>query len=245
MLYGCGESPVDSRYVTELPPLPAAWEAVLGSPRWQMEWINDQGLKETKVFSGGGAISLHPTLVSAVSALPFWPEKGIGPGIFKPAGAIFPYDVSGNTIVLSWQCGVDAALYRYLAMTGGGLAESGERAAVSRLPQYFNWPRFRLLFADPSLNAELRADPWLADWESIAAKIAKSGFDKRRLVPEARSSMAIPVGPGPWAGTSPFAAPLLFDGVPAFPVRPAADTWVCAEGLLRCNSAAWIFIAYE
>jgi hypothetical protein len=106
----------------------------------------------------------------------------------------------------------------------------------------FNWPRFRRLFDDPSLNAEVRADPWLADWAGIAAKIVKSGFDKRRLVPEARSSLAVPAGPGPWIGASPFAAPLFFEATPVFSVRPTADTWVSREGVLRCNSEAWIFI---
>jgi hypothetical protein len=249
-LYGCGESLVDSRYVFVLPKLPDAWETMLGSADWQITWVNDRGKNEAITIAGNRniTVSLHPTRISAVSALPFWPDKGIRPGVFRQAGAIFPFDVSGTTLVASWQGGVDAHVFGELALLAGRAGQGGDeaeaasasRAAVLRLPQNFNWPRFRLLFNDPSLNEEVRADPWLADWSGIAAKIAQSGFDKRRLVPKARSSMNIPVGPGPWIGTSPFAAPLVFEGIPVFPVTIAAGTWVSAEGILRCNTQTWI-----
>jgi len=238
-LHGCGESPVDSRYAVRMPEIPPAWETMLGSPSWRVEWLNDKGRQETATVRGndGITISLPPTWVSAVSAAPFWPDRGLVPGIFRPAGAIFPYDVSGKDLVLSWQGGVDATLYgEFIAACG----EDGQNP--TRLPWNFNWPRFRQLFDDPTLNADVRADPWLADWSAIAAKIVQSGFDKRRLVPEARTGLAIPVNPGPWIGASPFAAPLLFEDVPVFPVRPAADTWVSAGGILRCNTKTWILL---
>jgi hypothetical protein len=230
-LNSCGEALTDSGFTPELPVLPQAWEEVLGSPSWRIEWVNENGRKETMTVRGkaGQRVSLPQTWVSPVLALPFWPEKGIGPGIFRPAGAIFPYDASGRSLILSWQGGVDAVLYWEMAKAYGR-------------PMNFNWPRFRRLFDDPSLNAEVRADPWLADWAGIAEKIVKSGFDKRRLVPEARSTLTVPVGPGPWIGTSPFAAPLFFESTPVFPVRPTADTWMSGEGVLRCNSQTWIFI---
>ena len=233
--HGCGESLVDSRYLLVLPKLPDSWETILGSPHWQLEWINDTGNKETRIVQDNQEITLPQTWASAVAALPFWPEKNIGPGLFKPAGAIFPHDVSGKTLILSWQGGVDAFLF-------GEFAKIAGESAASRMPWNFNWPRFRLLFDDPALNAEVRADPWLADWSSIAERTVQSGFDRRRLVPEDRSSLSIPVAPGPWISTSPFAAPLFFEGTPIFPVKTAADTWVSAEGLLRCNSETWIFI---
>ncbi|MDR2575276.1 MAG: hypothetical protein LBC52_02415 [Treponema sp.] len=248
-LNSCGEGLTDSSFALELPALPQAWEAVLGSPCWRIEWINEDGRKETMTVKGKGGwnISLPQTWVSAVSAFPFWPEKGLGPEIFKPAGAIFPYDASGGNLVLSWQGGVEAVLYWEMVKVCVGtgqesVEESSERTAVSRLPMNFNWPRFRRLFDDPSLNADVRADPWLADWAGIAAKIVKSGFDKRRLVPEARSALEVQVGLGPWIGASPFAGPLIFETTPVFSVRPTADTWVSREGVLRCNSEAWIFI---
>jgi hypothetical protein len=244
-LNNCGESLMDSSFALELPVVPQAWEDILGSPSWRIEWVNEKGGKETMTVpgKGGGNISLPQTWVSAVSAFPFWPEKGIGPGIFKPAGAIFPYDASDGSLILSWQGGVDAVLYWELARAYGGTeAEESSERAVTRIPMKFNWPRFRRLFDDPSLNAEFRADPWLADWAGIAAKIVKSGFDKRRLVPEPRNALEVQVGPGPWIGVSPFAAPLFFETTPIFLVKPTADTWVSREGILRCNSETWIFI---
>ena len=236
LTHSCGgSSPVDSRYVLVLPKLPDSWETMLGSPHWQLEWISDTGTKETRVIRDGLEITLPQTWASPVIALPFWPEKNIYPGLFKPAGAIFPHDVSGKTLVLSWQGGVDASLFWEFTKFSGN-------TTVSRLPWNFNWPRFRLLFDDPALNDEVRADPWLADWSSIAERTVQSGFDRRRLVPENRSNLSVPVAPGPWIGTSPFASPLVFAGTPFFPVRTAADTWVSAEGFLRCNSETWIFI---
>jgi hypothetical protein len=253
-LFGCGESFLDSRYKLDLPEIPAAWESLLGRPQWQIEWINVNGHKESKIFPENGRIEidLPPTLASAVSAYPCWPNMNINPGIFKPAGAIFPFDVSGKSIVLSWRGGVDAALYwEFLKVAGevGHKANSASteigRAAVPRLPWNFDWPRFRQLFEDSALKAEILVDPWLADWHNIAKKIVQSGFDKRRLVPEARSGLQVPVCSGPWIGTSPFAVPLLFDADPVFPVRATADTWVSTEGLLRCNSKAWVLIEWE
>jgi hypothetical protein len=259
-LFGCGESLVDTRYKLELPELPATWETMLDRPHWRVEWVNDKGRKEIKIIPERGSleIDLPPTIASAVSAFPFWPEMGINPGIFKPAGAIFPFDVSGKSLVLSWRGGVDAALYweflKVASRTGFeedttppevDIPLGAERAVVPRLPWNFDWPRFRQLFDDSSLNVEILADPWLADWHSIASKIVQSGFDKRRLVPKARNSLHIPVGQGPWIGTSPFASPLYFETNPVFLVSATADTWISSEGLLRCNTEAWIVIEWE
>jgi hypothetical protein len=253
-LHSCGGDTGDQwsdRYTLELPELPPAWEMTLGSPQWRVEWLNSAGRWETATVRGNDKItvSLPQTFASAVIARPFWPDKGLIAGIFRPAGAIFPFDVSGKNLVLSWPGGIDANLFWELAGIRDDAGDNAvpetdapERAAL-RQPQNFDWPRFRLLFADPTLNAEIRADPWLADWPSIAKKIVNSGFDKRRLVPEPRAELTVPVGPGPWIGTSPFAPPLLFEGVPVFPVRATADTWVSADGIVRCNMGAWILLS--
>jgi len=239
-----------SRYVLDLPNLPYAWETMLGNSHWRIEWFDGEGKKQSAVLSGKGGleISLPGTLANPVLALPFWPEKGIAPGVFKPAGAIFPFDVSGGRIVLSWQGGVDATLFMELARSVSNDPQPSGNAAL-RLPWNFNWPRFRRLFEDPALNEEVRADPWLADWPDIAARTVQSGFDRRRLVPEARDGLEIPLGGGPWIGTSPFAASMFFDANPVFPVRASpsavteatADTWVSAEGLLRINTQTWVW----
>jgi hypothetical protein len=241
-LHGCGFTSWDKnpeRYDLELPGLPPAWKSLLGNPCWQIEWVNIEGHREMMSIGENvhADIAIPLTFASAVSALPFWPDKELGPGIFRPAGAIFPFDTSGNRLILSWKGGVDANLF-------WELAQASSDKALSRLPQRFDWPRFRLLFDDPTLDEDIRADPWLADWRDIAEKIVLSGFDRRRLVPEPRVDLKIPVNGGPWIGTSPFAPPLLFEADPVFPVKPTSDTWVSAEGILRCNSEAWILIEW-
>jgi hypothetical protein len=240
--------PSRSGYTLRFPAIPPAWASLLGDPSWRVEWLNPAGEQETTTVRDGKKpeISLPETWTNPVSAWPYWPDKGIGPGVFKPAGALFPFDVSGNSIVLSWRCGVDAVLYWELAGAAGEADIAASRAAVPRLPQNFNWPRFRDLFTEEGgINADVLGDPWLADWASIAAKIVQSGFDKRRLTPEARKELSVPVGPGPWIGVSPFSEPLLFEGQPVFPVRERPDTWVSAGGLLRCTQKAWIFLPWE
>ena len=54
VLHGCGESLVDSRYVLEMPEIPPAWEALLGSPYWRVEWLNGEGRKEAAIVRGNG-----------------------------------------------------------------------------------------------------------------------------------------------------------------------------------------------
>jgi hypothetical protein len=252
-------TPLRAAYVVALPDIPPAWETMLGNPEWRLEWLNSAGEKtETRIQSGDRAEIAPPeSWASPVSAWPCWPGRGIGPGTFRPAGAIFPFDVADGTVTLSWQGGVDAVLYWELAAAAAEAAAedaaaadadaAGMRAAVPRLPQLFNWPRFRELFAEESgIKEEVRLDPWLADWRTIAGKIAASGFDKRRLVSAARKKLPVPAaGPGPWVGSSPFAEPLLFEGPPEFPVRETPDTWVSQEGILRCTTQTWIWLPWE
>jgi hypothetical protein len=111
------------------------------------------------------------------------------------------------------------------------------------------------LYDDPGVSAEFRADPWLADWPGIAARVRQSGFDKRRLVPQTRQELRVTVAPGPWIGTSAFAAPLYFDNAAAFPVRVPetvpntgsfpVDTWISAAGIVRCNAQTYILLSWE
>jgi len=246
----------DPAYAVELPSLPRAWTETLGEPRWRVEWFDGEGRKRSAELPGKSRleISLPGTMATAVLALPFWPEKGIAPGVFRPAGAIFPFDVSGKRLTLSWRGGVDAAFFAELARAAreaeaanGGRPPSG--SAALRLPWNFDWPRFRALFDENAqgapINAQVRADPWLADWRGIADRTTQSGFDRRRLVPEARSTLELPLGPGPWVGASPFAAPLVFEAAPEFPVKASADAWASAEGLLRASAEAWMWREFD
>ena len=237
---GCSEAFSPPLYSLKFPQIPEQWEGILGRPHWKIEWIDSEGHKKSLTVSETGNVKLNVTnnLSNALIAMPFWPEKQIDAGVFKPAGAIFPFDVSGENLILGWIGGVEAVLYYELASAYNTETSS---SAVSRQPQYFDWPRFRLLFSDTSVNADFRKDPWLADLQNIALKIVQSGFDKRRLTPESRSSLKVSAGHGPWISTSPFSEPLFFEDSPVFPVRAITDTWVSKEGILRCNTLAWIF----
>jgi hypothetical protein len=145
---------------------------------------------------------------------------------------------------LSWQGGVDAFFYHALAKAS---AQAADPKAAVRVPQNFDWPRFREVFADPDVSAKVHADPWTADIRDIAARVVQSGFDKRRFKSVTVEELNIPVSKGPWIGTSPFASPLFFeDGIPIFPVRPGteSDAWYSAEGVLVCAGKTWIFRPY-
>jgi hypothetical protein len=149
---------------------------------------------------------------------------------------MFPLDVSGECLKLNWKAGVDGVFYWEIALVNG---KNG-----SKLPANFDWGRFRELFSDDfSLNEEVRQDPWLVDWRSVAEKTVSSGFDRRRLVPEKTESLAVTVDSGAWYGTSPFAKALYFaEGESAaFPVRTGLNVWVSSGGILRSNGKTWVF----
>jgi hypothetical protein len=158
--------------------------------------------------------------------------------MMKPAGALFPLDVDGVTIKLSWQGGVEAFIYWELAMRPE--ATSG----TPRHPQYFNWPRFRELLTGAELNEAVRADLWCVDWELFCQKTAQSGFDRRRVTPRKTTPLVVPVAhEGIWLGTSPF-APALFQAAGervVIQTSAALDTYVSSSGILRCQGDVWIF----
>jgi hypothetical protein len=241
-LCGCEPAPSEMPCVPLLPEFPPLWKELFGVPGWRLEWIGPGGRKEVREITGSERteITLIPEWPSPVLAFPFVPGRGIRPGTLKPAGGIFPFDVSGSTLRLSWQGGVDASFYWELA---AAYADAGADAAASaggkRKPQYFDWPRFRELFTSGGLAADVVKDPWLAGWKSIAQKTVQSGFSKSRIKAEDRTDLSVPVNPGPWAGTSPFAAPVE-DGI--FPVRNEPGTWYSASGALRCSTEGWIML---
>lgn len=244
ILAGCGPIPEDYRAV--LPQIPQGWEEILGPPRWRLEWINPKGDKETQDLSGGNRafrVSPMQEWTVPVIAWPYWPEKGLGPGAMRPAGALFPWDASGDDITLSWRAGVDAFLWLELAGSGGfGSSSSG----TPRVPWLFDWPRFRELLESSAVSQTIRDDPWTADWKLIARRILESGFDRRRIVPRAGTEIAVPGLDLPWFGSSPFAQAL----VPApgealkLSAREEPEMYLSSLGLLRCTKDAWIFIPW-
>jgi hypothetical protein len=234
----CGDlSP--SKYVLKLPNPPEIWVSLLGEPCWRVEWFAPNGQKQTADLQSAGnfEVELPVTWTNPVIAWPYWPAYNLNPGLFMPAGALFPFDIEENTLKLSWEAGADVVFYMELA-----LACANEQKP-SKTPVNFDWPRFRGLFHDETLGNEVRKDPWLVNWRSVAEKTVSSSFDKRRLVPEKTESMNLPVPSGPWYGTSPFAKPLLFDDKAdvTFKTRPGINLWVSADGILRVNGKTWVF----
>jgi hypothetical protein len=237
---GCAER-FPSQYALEMPEIPEMWASLLGQPHWRIEWLDSGGQKQkTDILPGESAVIEPPTTwTNPVLAWPYWPEHNLIPGAFRPAGALFPFDADEQTLSLNWKAGPDAVFYWELALAN--------KEGSSKLPGNFNWPRFRELFETDKLKEEVRNDPWLIDWRSVAEKTISSSFDQRRLVAKSCASITIPVSSGPWYGTSPFFRSLYFikGETPAFPVYSDVTVWISREGILRCNEKAWIFTAWE
>jgi hypothetical protein len=240
-LSGCGPGLWEMPCLIELPEFPPHWKEVFGEIRWRLEWINPRGGKEVRELAEGGRmeISVMPEWPSPVLARPFVSGR-VRPGLLKAAGAIFPHDVSGNSLILSWQGGVDASFYWELAAASESLAAELSAQAAKRRPQYFDWPRFRALFTEGVAAEDIRADPWLAGWKDIARKTVQSGFNSRYISAENRTDIAVPGCSGLWTGTSPFAAPIIAEDGAVFPARQEADIWYSAARTLVCTTETWI-----
>jgi hypothetical protein len=239
-LSSCDEPVLRQSYRVNLPALPDSWREVLGEAHWRIEWHGSNGAARSAEAVPDGKpcyAGLMQEWTTPVTAWPYWPDKGITPKVMMPAGALFPFDVSGAAINLSWGGGVDAVFFRALA----ALADE------KRLPHNFNWMRFRKLFSDGDLPENILQDPWLADWQAIAAKTVSSSFDRRRITAQKGSSLnfTAPSG-GPWIGTSPFMREQDWqpgDSVTIKVVKPV-DIYFCPDGILRCAPNTFIWQGY-
>jgi hypothetical protein len=242
-LNACDTGLMSRSYSLELPPLPPVWEEIPGTVHWRLEWINPEGTWEVMRITGTDfpLVEVLPEWATPLMAFPYWPEQDIVPGTLRPAGGIFPFDVRDGRIRLSWRGGVAAWFYRELIRAGDG-------GNSLRGPQYFDWPRFRELLEGPALSEPIRADPWLADWRSIALRTIQSGFDRRRIVPQTGEPLPVPLPHGgPWIGPSPFGVPLLGETgeIALFPVTGSVDTYISPAGLLRCTQNVWIWLPWD
>jgi len=229
-----------SSYKLEFPETPEPWVSLLGEPHWRLEWLNADGEKQVKICPPRDSqnkieLELPVTWTNPVTAWPYWPEHNLFQGQFKPAGALFPFDVNGDYLNLSWEAGHDTVFYWELALAN--------EKDYSKVPANFDWVRFRELFTAKTLSEAVCEDPWLPDWRYIAEKTITSGFDRRRITAEAAVPVSIPVFEGPWYGTSPFAKPVLAEKgeIPVFPVRSDVNVWISGSGILRISGKTWIF----
>ena len=246
---GCDNGPIRSSYRPVLPELPRNRKAILGDAHWRLEWVGEAGVWQECELAPGQempGLSLMQEWSIPVLAWPFWPEKGLLPLMMRPAGVIFPWDTYGEKVYLSWSCGPEAFFWKELAAASASSASSSAAPAsgTGRFPWYFDWPRFRELFSSGNINEDVRRDPWLADWRSIAQKTVQSGFDSRRIVPRPLAEISISGLGGRWIGSSPFAPPI--DAPPDGPLNIKAadtpDTWVSSQGVLKCSTDGWVLI---
>ncbi|MCL2196776.1 MAG: hypothetical protein FWB77_04095 [Treponema sp.] len=228
-----------SSYKLEFPETPESWVSLLGEPHWRLEWIDASGQKQTGLYLPRGSqntieIEIPVTWTNPVTAWPYWPEYNLFAGVFKPAGALFPFDVNGSYLCLSWEAGPDAVFYWELSLANDG--------NLLKIPANFDWIRFRELFSNRTLDEDVCEDPWLPDWRYIAEKTITSNFDRRRITAETAVSLPIPVFEGLWYGASPFAKPILAEKseIPAFPVRSGVNVWISGSGILRVSGKTWI-----
>jgi hypothetical protein len=159
----------------------------------------------------------------------------------RPAGALFPWDVSGDSLNLSWKTGIDANFWKELA----GKSDLQKNSGTPRRPWLFDWPRFRELFEEEIVSSEIISDPWLADWEYIAQKTVESGFDRRRIKAQSKTKITVPLHDAIWAGSSPFAELIgVSESALVFMAGETPETWVSAVGKLRITKGAWVFIPW-
>jgi hypothetical protein len=221
---------------------------VLGENFWRLEWYDSGGKLRQTEAAGTGAVCNIGILAewpSAVLAWPYWPEKGLAPGLFYPAGAIFPFDiaegsgVSGDTIVLSWEAGAEAYFYRELDKVR-------DHTAANRAPEFFDWKRFRTFLREEAPD-EIRLDPWLADWKAIAERTVNAGFRSSYLRAETRieTDIIIPHD-GPWLGASPF-RPVEFwekNQIVSLPLSSRPEIFVCSGGMISTSIHAWLWTSF-
>jgi hypothetical protein len=195
---GCENPLMYSQYQVILPEIPPDWESVLGKPVWQIEWVDANGNWQKIEAAENHAFSFETcnTKINPVIAYPYWPGKNISAKTFYPAGAMFPLDVRDDAINLDWQAGIDAQLFVYLSKYNNDEA---------RVPEQFDWQRFRALLRSGIEDAEIIANPWIVDWEEAAQKIAASGFRSSYIKQRdfAEINVTIPES-GLWISPSPF-----------------------------------------
>jgi hypothetical protein len=237
VLLSCSFAPGAVDRPVSLPPAPPLWISELGQPQWLIRWYGPDGLERSLWAASGDEplLDLPDSVPVPVLAYPCWPGRGIGPGIVRPAGAVFPFDAGDDRVELAWRGGPAANFFRELLLAGG---------PSDRRPERFDWPRFRSLLESDAVDAAVREDPWTVDWRTVAIRTRVSGFDSRRLRPRDAEIFRYPSpGNGPWLRSSPFAVREVaaVGGVLVLVASAEPDSLISASGVFRYSrtASAW------
>jgi hypothetical protein len=250
-LSACSDPVLPEAYRVNFPALPSHWADVLGPAEWQLSWLNPEGRVETRNLPANGAaeITLSSRSPAMILAWPLWPERDLPAGIMRPAGAIYPYDAGEGAVNLKWEAGPEAWLFLLMAAQTSSPASAEDKAIPAKNRAWnFNWPRFRELLASEDIPVEVREDPWLADWRTVAKKTLESGFDRRRIKAPAASPLSLTVpADGPWFGASPFSPVYQWQAgeTPQFAAGSEAQTLVCPSGQIRCAAGVWMWVEWR
>ena len=244
LIVSCEGSPLPESYRVQFPAAPALWTEVLGENQWRLGYYDSQGLFRQAEITGnspaGVTISILKEWPNAILAWPYWSENGLEAGFFCPAGAIYPFDITGNTIALSWEAGVEAFFFREMDKA------QEFNTGTNREPKYFDWKRFRSFFWEDAPE-ELKKDPWLANWKEIAEKSIRSGFRKSYVRLEVRTTREITIPHvGPWFGASPFRQVEIWEKGEEviLPLSSHPEILVCPGGRFYVSSKMQLWVPF-
>lgn len=138
---------------------------------------------------------------------PNWPVQAVPlarGARLRPAGALWPWDLDGQTLVLTWEHGPAAEVFAALVREGVDVtALDGERLLEQ-------------------MAARGGEDPWVLDLSHLASRLAVGEFRVTDLRALPRRDLQLQLPPGGWLLDSPFrpalqaddAGPLRLLGVP-------------------------------
>jgi hypothetical protein len=193
---GCSlfDSAAEVRVVIPEPPLP--WRQAFPDLCFSLRYPDGSGSIQWQHGALGGSsasVRIFKGCNTPVLAYPWSAEEpSVAPGVLRPAGGLWTADFrsgeSGPELVLSWEDGAAAEIFRLLreSVIDAALV-NGERLA-SRMRE--------------------APDPWSWDVTAIADTLAAGDFDAYDIDPLPVSDVPLTVPPGTWLLESPFRPPL-------------------------------------
>jgi len=189
LLCGCSLLQPDITVTLRLPEPPAQWRQAFTRLDCEVWYVDGSGtVVHTDIREGWGEISvpLYKGYNSFVLAYPVVPGQGVR---LRPAGALYPLHLKktgGNALVLSWEAGVVASVYKRLWEQGVDVSD-------------FNTARLLEVIAEKAPD-----DPWQIDTDLLAEHIAERDFTYYDIKPLPAEDTAVAVPGDDWFLESPF-----------------------------------------